>query len=73
MRRAARYGDGYIGPSNKAIYEMYLQELRAASKNPGDARVMGGDLWLVVSEDPDRTFAMYAASSLLVQLVCEMV
>jgi len=29
-------------------------------KNPASARVMGGDLWLVVSEDPDRTFATYA-------------
>jgi len=60
VRRAARYGDGYIGPSNKAIYQMYLNELRSASKNPADARVMGGDLWLLVSEDPDRTFARYA-------------
>ncbi len=59
-RRAAKYGDGYIGPSNKAVYEMYLRELRAVGKNPASARVMGGDLWLVVSEDPDRTFATYA-------------
>jgi probable F420-dependent oxidoreductase len=59
-RRAARYGDGYIGPSNRAIYEMYLQELRAAGKDSARVRVMGGDLWLMVSEDPDRTFATYA-------------
>ena len=59
-RRAAKYGDGYVGPSNRAVYEMYLEELRAAGKNPAGARVMGGDLWLVVSEDPDRTFATYA-------------
>ena len=59
-RRAARYGDGYIGPSNRAVYEMYLQELRNADKDASRARVMGGDLWLVVSEDPDRTFATYA-------------
>ena len=59
-RRAARYGDGYIGPSNRVVYDMYLQELRAAGKDPARARVMGGDLWLVVSEDPDRTFATYA-------------
>src|ERR1700756_4301599 len=31
-RRAAKYGDGYIGPSNKAVYEMYLHELRAVGK-----------------------------------------
>lgn len=59
-RRAARYGDGYIGPSNRAMYQMYLEELRAAGKDPSRARVMGGDLWLVVAEDPDRTFATYA-------------
>jgi alkanesulfonate monooxygenase SsuD/methylene tetrahydromethanopterin reductase-like flavin-dependent oxidoreductase (luciferase family) len=59
-RRAARYGDGYVGPSNKAIYEMYLAELRALGKDPARARVMGGDMWLIVTEDPDRTFATYA-------------
>jgi alkanesulfonate monooxygenase SsuD/methylene tetrahydromethanopterin reductase-like flavin-dependent oxidoreductase (luciferase family) len=59
-RRAAKYGDGYIGPSNKAIYELYLQELRAAGKDPAIARVMGGDMWLIVSKDPDETFATYA-------------
>jgi alkanesulfonate monooxygenase SsuD/methylene tetrahydromethanopterin reductase-like flavin-dependent oxidoreductase (luciferase family) len=59
-RRAARYGDGYIGPTNKAMYEMYLAELRETGKHASAARVMGGDLWLIVSEDPDRTFAAYA-------------
>jgi len=59
-RRAARFGDGYIGPTSKPVYEMYLKELSAAGKDPAKARVMGGDLWLVVSEDPDRTFATYA-------------
>jgi alkanesulfonate monooxygenase SsuD/methylene tetrahydromethanopterin reductase-like flavin-dependent oxidoreductase (luciferase family) len=59
-RRAAKYGDGYIGPSNRSMYEMYLQELRKADKDPTRARVMGGDLWLVVAEDPDRSFAHYA-------------
>jgi hypothetical protein len=29
-------------------------------KDSSTARVMGGDLWLVVSEDPDRTFTAYA-------------
>jgi alkanesulfonate monooxygenase SsuD/methylene tetrahydromethanopterin reductase-like flavin-dependent oxidoreductase (luciferase family) len=59
-RRAARYGDGYIGPSNRAVYEMYLAELRAAGKDPARARVTGGDLWLIVAEDPGHTFATYA-------------
>ena len=59
-RRAARHGDGYVGPLNRTVYEMYLAELRAAGKDPAQARVMGGDLWLIVAEDPDRTFATYA-------------
>jgi alkanesulfonate monooxygenase SsuD/methylene tetrahydromethanopterin reductase-like flavin-dependent oxidoreductase (luciferase family) len=59
-RRAARYGDGYIGPSNRAMHTMYLEELRSAGKDPSRARLMGGDLWLVVADDPDRTFAAYA-------------
>jgi alkanesulfonate monooxygenase SsuD/methylene tetrahydromethanopterin reductase-like flavin-dependent oxidoreductase (luciferase family) len=58
-RRAARYGDGYIGPLSGAMYEKYLGELRALGKDPAKARLMGGDLWLIVSEDPDRTFAAY--------------
>jgi alkanesulfonate monooxygenase SsuD/methylene tetrahydromethanopterin reductase-like flavin-dependent oxidoreductase (luciferase family) len=59
-KRAAKFGDGYIGPSNRAMYEMYLNELRAADKDASKARVMGGDLWLVVATDPDRIFAQYA-------------
>ena len=59
-RRAARFGDGYVGPSNRAIYDMYLAELRAAGKDPAHARVMGGDMWLIVADDPARTFAAYA-------------
>jgi hypothetical protein len=42
------------------MFEMYLTELREAGKDPAAGRVMGGDLWLIVSEDPDRTFATYA-------------
>jgi alkanesulfonate monooxygenase SsuD/methylene tetrahydromethanopterin reductase-like flavin-dependent oxidoreductase (luciferase family) len=59
-RRAAKYGDGYIGPSSRAMYDLYLNELRAADKDPSRARVMGGGLWLMVAEDPERTFATYA-------------
>jgi alkanesulfonate monooxygenase SsuD/methylene tetrahydromethanopterin reductase-like flavin-dependent oxidoreductase (luciferase family) len=58
-RRAARYGDGYVGPSNKGMYELYLAELRAAGKGTASSRIMGGDLWLIVADDPDRTFAAY--------------
>lgn len=60
-QRAAKYGDGYIGPSSRAMYDMYLAELRAVGKDPAKARVMGGDLWLIVADDPDRTFSEYAS------------
>jgi alkanesulfonate monooxygenase SsuD/methylene tetrahydromethanopterin reductase-like flavin-dependent oxidoreductase (luciferase family) len=63
-RRAARYGDGYIGPLNRGMYEMYLSEVKAAGKDPARARVIGGDLWLIVSEDPGRTFAECAPNLL---------
>jgi hypothetical protein len=39
---------------------MYLSDLRAADKDASKARVMGGDLWLVVATEPERTFAAYA-------------
>jgi len=63
-RRAARFGDGYIGPSNRTMYEWYLNALKDVGKDPAKARVMGGDLWLIVSEDPDRTFNEYASNLL---------
>jgi alkanesulfonate monooxygenase SsuD/methylene tetrahydromethanopterin reductase-like flavin-dependent oxidoreductase (luciferase family) len=59
-RRAARLGDGYVGPSNRAMYDLYVDELRKAGKDSTHPRTMGGDLWLIVSEDPDRTFTSYA-------------
>jgi probable F420-dependent oxidoreductase len=61
MRRAARYGDGYTaGGMSRAIYEQYLAELRKADKDASQARVTGGSLWLVVGDDPERTFAKVA-------------
>ena len=56
-RRAARLGDGYIGTGDMSgIYRMYLDELRAAGKDPAQARVAGGFFWLVVANDPDKTW-----------------
>jgi len=43
---------------------MYLSEVKAAGKDPARARVIGGDLWLIISEDPDRTFAECAPNLL---------
>jgi hypothetical protein len=46
------------------MYDMYLSEVKAAGKDPARARVIGGDLWLIVSEDPGRTFAECAPNLL---------
>ena len=43
---------------------MYLSELKAAGKDPARARVIGGDLWVIVSEDPGRTFVECAPNLL---------
>lgn len=61
IRRAARYGDGYTaGGMNKAAYDQYLAELRKLDKDAARARVTGGALWMIVAEDPERTFATLA-------------
>jgi alkanesulfonate monooxygenase SsuD/methylene tetrahydromethanopterin reductase-like flavin-dependent oxidoreductase (luciferase family) len=61
VRRAARYGDGYTGLSDPKTYEIYLDELRKAGKNPASARVRGCHTgFLVASEDPERTFERFA-------------
>jgi probable F420-dependent oxidoreductase len=56
-RRAARLADGYIGTGDMSqIYKMYVEELRAAGKDPAQGRVAGGFFWLVVANDPDKTW-----------------
>jgi alkanesulfonate monooxygenase SsuD/methylene tetrahydromethanopterin reductase-like flavin-dependent oxidoreductase (luciferase family) len=65
VRRAAKYGDGYIGPANKQMLDMYREELRKLGKDPAKARVSGGLhglKWLVVSRDPERDFNLFAPS-----------
>jgi alkanesulfonate monooxygenase SsuD/methylene tetrahydromethanopterin reductase-like flavin-dependent oxidoreductase (luciferase family) len=55
LRRAARYGDGFIG--RIASYPAYVDELRACGKDERDARFVAmDDMWFLVSEDPERTF-----------------
>jgi alkanesulfonate monooxygenase SsuD/methylene tetrahydromethanopterin reductase-like flavin-dependent oxidoreductase (luciferase family) len=55
LRRAARYGDGYVG--GVAHYRRYLEEVRALGKDVEAARfVCLGDMWFLVSEDPPKTF-----------------
>ena len=56
LRRAARLGDGYIG--TPLFWPQYLEEMRACGRPEADARIVcmdGANMWIVVSEDPERT------------------
>ncbi len=57
VRRAARLADGFLGIGDmREVYPMYLEELRAAGKDPSQARLGGGPWWLIVSNDPEKTW-----------------
>ena len=56
--RAARLGDGFIGTGNMGeMAEVYQDELRRLGKEAEKPNLAGGHFWLVVSEDPDSTWA----------------
>jgi len=60
LKRAARYGHGYVGTSliNMAKWHSnFVEELAAVGRPPEDARMLSSVLWLLVSEDPEKTFA----------------
>lgn len=50
LARTAKYGDGYFG--NMEIVELYLEQLRAAGKDPASGRVRIQGLFTVVAHDP---------------------
>ena len=57
LRRAAKYGDGYIGVGPlKEAYERYVTALERVGKSTTDIRLAGGYFWLIPSEDPDKTW-----------------
>ena len=57
LRRAAKYGDGYIGVGPlKEAYERYVTALEKVGKSTTDIRLAGGYFWLIPSEDPDKTW-----------------
>jgi alkanesulfonate monooxygenase SsuD/methylene tetrahydromethanopterin reductase-like flavin-dependent oxidoreductase (luciferase family) len=59
FRRAAKYGDGYSGA--KECFAGYAEALRAIGKDPARARCKAGHPGtLVVSNDPERSFAILA-------------
>lgn len=57
VRRAARYGDGFLGTGPiKDLYDQYLEELNKVGKPTSDSWVAGGYFWLIASEDPEKTW-----------------
>ena len=57
LRRAAKYGDGYIGVGPlKEAYERYVTALEKVGKPTTDIRLAGGYFWLIPSADPDKTW-----------------
>lgn len=61
LRRAARLGDGYIG--TPLFWPQYLEEMRACGRSAEEARIVcmdGANMWMVVSEDPERTLHQIA-------------
>jgi probable F420-dependent oxidoreductase len=55
-KRVARYGDGIIGAGIRAIYEAARTEMAELGRDPSKLRVIEGNLWLVVSDDPEKTW-----------------
>ena len=57
VKRAARLGDGYMGTADTGeLAAAYRAELRAAGKDPEQARIAGGHFWMIVSEDPEKSW-----------------
>ncbi len=59
MRRVARYGDGFMGPPIplKPLYDLYVAELKKLGKPAANLPLAGGYSWLIVSDDPGKTWA----------------
>ncbi len=59
-KRAARLGDGYLGTGDMTPFvPVYEQELEKLGKG-GTGKLAGGHFWLIVSNEPDKTFDMVA-------------
>jgi alkanesulfonate monooxygenase SsuD/methylene tetrahydromethanopterin reductase-like flavin-dependent oxidoreductase (luciferase family) len=57
VARAARLGDGYIGTGPmKPLADGYAAELRALGKDATRPRLAGGHFWLIVANDPEKTW-----------------
>lgn len=57
LRRAARFGDGYIGVDiTKEFFESYVAELMKIGKPTTNLPLAGGKFYLIASNDPERTW-----------------
>jgi probable F420-dependent oxidoreductase len=57
LRRAVRYGDGFTVPdANRDVYDRYIAELKKENQPVDNVRFASGFSWLVVSNDPEKTF-----------------
>jgi probable F420-dependent oxidoreductase len=67
LRRAVRFGDGFTVPgANREVYDRYVVELQKENR-PTDGMRFASGLWcLLVSNDPEKTFAE-AADHILYQ------
>jgi len=57
VRRAAKYGDGFIGTGPiKELYDHYIAELKALGKPTTNPTIGGGYFWLIASNNPEKTW-----------------
>src|SRR5213079_199520 len=67
LRRAVRFGDGFTVPgATRDVYDRYVSELKKENRPTDDIRFASGFWCLLVSTDPEKTFAE-AADHILYQ------
>src|SRR5215469_10653324 len=58
LRRAVRFGDGFTVPAaNRDLYDRYVSELKKENRPTDNLPFASGFWFLIVSEDPEKTFA----------------
>ena len=58
LRRAVRFGDGFTVPgANRGVYDNYVAGLKAEGRRTDNVRFASGFWCLIVSDDPEKTFA----------------
>lgn len=57
IRRAAKYGDGFIAPGLQPdVYQQLAGELQKRGKSPATTKLASGYFWLIPSTDPEKTW-----------------